>query len=102
VKYVVVLANLFNIIDLITTYICLNKRNCYEWNKFAIHYPSIFFTVKIIAIPILTIVLYKLTHSNCKLISDTAKLLLFMLTYIYLLAVINNVSELWRAYRWGW
>jgi hypothetical protein len=101
-KSVVLLANLFNIIDLITTYICMNKSNCYEWNKFAVHYPTQFYITKIIAIPVLTLVLYKLTHSNCKLISDTAKLLLFMITYIYLLAVINNINVLLIAYRWGW
>jgi len=68
------------------------------WNKFVIHYPILFFTVKIIAIPILSIILYKLSHSSVKLISDTAKLLLFMLMFIYLFAVINNVSELMRAW----
>jgi len=97
-KYTVLLVNLFNMLDLLTTYICLNTRNCYEWNKFAIHYPQLFFFVKPIAILVLTLVLYKLSYSKVKLISDTAKLLLFMLMFIYLIAVINNVSELMIAW----
>jgi hypothetical protein len=99
-KYTVLLVNLFNTLDLITTYICLNTRNCYEWNKFVIHYPAQFFTTRIIAIPILSVILYKLAYSSVKLISDTAKLLLFMLMFIYLFAVVNDVSELMIAYRW--
>jgi hypothetical protein len=97
-KYTVLLVNLFNTLDLITTYICLNTRNCYEWNKFVIHYPTLFFIAKPIVIPIWTLILYKLTHSSVRLISDTAKLLLFMLMFIYLFAVINNISELMIAW----
>jgi len=89
-EYVVILANIFNLLDLLTTHIALNKPNCIELNLLVHINPIAFYILKPLLILVLTLILYRLTRNDVKLISKTSKVLLWFVMVLNLLAVINN------------
>ena len=90
-KYVVVLINVFNLLDLITTHIALNTNcKCIEANSLAYTNPLLFYVLKALLILLWSLILYRLTRGGSKLVSETSKVLLWFLMILYLLAVFNN------------
>jgi hypothetical protein len=93
----VVLVNALNIVDAIQTHVCLNYCSyCVEWNVL-MYNPLMLYIAKPLIVLAWSLVLYRASMSENKLIAKTARAMLMLLALIFLVAVVNNVLVILSA-----
>jgi hypothetical protein len=91
----VILVNTLNILDLVTTHVGL-KMGLVEWNPL-LRNPVMLYVFKPLVVLAWSLVLYRASMSENKLIAKTARAMLMLLALIFLVAVINNVVVILNA-----